>query len=148
MSTGRSSASRRIFQRASIGGVVALIFVAGCGGGSRSAATKAVATNTVAAPSSAEGVVATSAVARTDPPATPVPTTPATVQSFEDLYGGAESGVFKVVASTCDGTGIGTGFLVSPSELVTAEHVVAGTVSLAIDVDGASVAGTVIGADA
>jgi hypothetical protein len=56
--------------------------------------------------------------------------------------------VLRVQASTCDGSGIGSGFLIAPDQLVTAAHVVAGTVSLAVDDGGGTaVPGTVEGLD-
>lgn len=52
--------------------------------------------------------------------------------SLEELYATVESGVLSVVASTCGGSGAGSAFLISPTEAVTAAHVVEGAVSIAV----------------
>ena len=68
--------------------------------------------------------------------------------SLEDLYATVESGVMSVVASTCSGSGSGSAFLISPTEAVTAAHVVEGSVSVALVDELAPVGGTVQGLDA
>jgi serine protease Do len=62
-----------------------------------------------------------------------------------------QDGVVRISATTCDGGGIGTGFLVSPTLVATAAHVVEGAASLALAVgeDGRSgyTSGVVVGID-
>jgi serine protease Do len=83
-------------------------------------------------------------------PTTSDPTTPVTA-SFADLYRNVQDGVVRISATTCDGGGIGTGFLVSPTLVATAAHVVEGAASLALAVgeDGGSgfTSGVVVGID-
>lgn len=67
--------------------------------------------------------------------------------SLEDLYATVESGVWSIAASTCGGTGSGSAFLLSPTEAVTAAHVVDGAVSLALVDDEMTVAAQVLGID-
>jgi len=52
-----------------------------------------------------------------------------------------------VRATTCSGTGIGSGFLVGPGRILTAAHVVDGAVSVAIVQNGVVVPATVVGVD-
>jgi serine protease Do len=69
--------------------------------------------------------------------------------SLEELYATVESGVLSIAASACGGSGSGTAFLISPSEAVTAAHVVDGSVSIAlVDGQAMTVGGTVDGIDA
>jgi serine protease Do len=67
--------------------------------------------------------------------------------SLEELYASVESGVLRILASTCDAEGLGSGFLVSPNEVMTAAHVVSGAVSIAVEHGGQPVSATVLGAD-
>src|SRR5689334_24629664 len=92
---------------------------------------------------------ASSSAPPTSAPVVASTTTVTTVPSLADLYRTVESGVLRIQASTCDGSGIGTGFLVASDQLVTAAHVVAGAVSLVVDTGGGDpVPGTVEGSDA
>lgn len=59
----------------------------------------------------------------------------------------ASSGIVRVAATTCRGTGEGTGFLVAPTLVVTDAHVVDGAVALGLTSDGATRTGQVIGVD-
>ena len=92
----------------------------------------------------------TSAGATTGSSSTAGPTTPAS-GSFADLYQNVQDGVVRISSTTCDGGGIGTGFLVSPTLVATAAHVVEGAASLALAVgeDGRSgfTSGVVVGID-
>ena len=67
---------------------------------------------------------------------------------FEQLVAQVRSGVVKIEVETCDGRGVGSGFLVGPRLVATVEHVVDGASRIDLKRDGKSVAsGTVIGAD-
>lgn len=57
---------------------------------------------------------------------------PTTVEqkSFADVVSAVRSGVIRIEADTCEGTGIGTGFLVGPRLIATVEHVVDGATSV------------------
>jgi S1-C subfamily serine protease len=67
---------------------------------------------------------------------------------FRWLYRQESSGVLKIVASTCGGTGIGTGFLLSSGMIASVAHVVTGAVSVAVTGNGETSAATVVGYDA
>lgn len=101
--------------------------------------------------------------------ASPPPTTPATTSSasagspdpsptrseppadFAQLFSKVRSGVVRIDASTCDGGGIGTGFLVGDDLVVTAAHVVDGAASLGLTFGSESsptvASGIVVGID-
>ena len=83
---------------------VLLASVAGCGGGSgTTTVTKNVTT-----------------VEQTTPPTT-------AKRSFAQLVQTVRSGVIRIEAQNCDGSGdIGTGILLSPRIIATVDHVVAG----------------------
>jgi S1-C subfamily serine protease len=88
------------------------------------------------------------------PPAAPdvkAPTAPPAAGSFADLYKTVQSGVVRISASTCDGGAIGTGFLVSPTLVATAAHVVDGAAALGLqlgqDGKGGYTSGVVVGMD-
>src|SRR3954463_5854983 len=67
---------------------------------------------------------------------------------LEALYATVESGVLSVVTSTCGASASGSAFLISPTEAVTAGHVVDGSVSLAVvDEEATTVGATVEGFD-
>jgi S1-C subfamily serine protease len=69
-------------------------------------------------------------------------------RGFAALYRQDSSGVLKIVASTCGGTGIGTGFLLPSGQVATVAHVVTGAVSVAITGNGETSAASVVGYDA
>jgi serine protease Do len=66
---------------------------------------------------------------------------------FAALYRTDSSGVLKIVASTCGGTGVGTGFLLASGMVATVAHVVTGAVSVAVTGNGQTSAATVVGYD-
>lgn len=68
-------------------------------------------------------------------------------RDFSDLSDDVVSGVLMVRATTCDGAGIGSAFLVDRNRAVTAAHVVDGAVGLAVTYDGATYHATVVGLD-
>lgn len=76
---------------------------------------------------------------------------PTVAASFTDLYANVQSGVVRISATTCNGGGIGTGFLISPTLVATAAHVVEGAAALALEIgedgNGGSTSGVVIGID-
>ncbi|NEE04604.1 trypsin-like serine protease [Phytoactinopolyspora halotolerans] len=84
----------------------------------------------------------------------PTPTTPPTAtetpgpQDFAALYDQVASGVTMVHATTCDGTGVGSAFLVGDDRVLTAAHVVDGAASVAVmKDDGAAHQASVVGVD-
>src|SRR5690606_34820048 len=72
---------------------------------------------------------------------------PDEVPSFVDLHDQVASGVLMVQASTCEGTGVGSAFLVSGDRIVTAAHVVAEAASVAVVQDDATYEADVVGID-
>lgn len=74
---------------------------------------------------------------------TPAPGAP----TFAGLYQADVSGVIRLDASTCSGTGVGSGFLISPTLVATAAHVVDGAVALGVTDGGHTILGHVIGVD-
>jgi len=77
--------------------------------------------------------------------------TSTTVESkpgFEELVARVRSGVLRIEVKTCDGPGVGSGFLVGPRLVATVEHVIDGAAQIDLKREGKRVAlGTVIGAD-
>jgi S1-C subfamily serine protease len=76
-------------------------------------------------------------------------TTPASAASgdFTHVYARVKSGVGLVAVQTCDGSVTGTGFMVGPTTMVTAAHVVAGAVALRVSFGATSVGAKVTGVD-
>jgi serine protease Do len=93
-----------------------------------------------AANRSATSTAPTTASTATAPAATVPPT-------FATLYQSDVSGVVRIDASTCSGTGVGSGFLLSPTLIATAAHVIDGAVAIGLTVNGHTVVGQVIGVD-
>jgi serine protease Do len=88
----------------------------------------------------------------TTPPSSPnkPPTAIPTATGYADFtaaFAAVSSGVAEVDAVTCDGTSRGTGFLVGPSRLVTAAHVINGASSLTVRTSTGTVKATVEGLD-
>lgn len=85
------------------------------------------------------------------PPQARRPAAAPTAASFADLYKRAQSGVVRISATTCDGGSNGTGFLVSPTLVATAAHVVDGAAALGLEVGenarGGYTSGVVVGMD-
>ena len=110
-------------------------------------------------------VASKSATATTaTPAAAPSPATPAVTtltatpssavvpsQTFADLYQRVNSGVVRIESTTCDGGGIGTGFLIAPNLIATVAHVVSGAAALSLtlgdNASGGTTSGTVVGID-
>lgn len=83
-----------------------------------------------------------------DAPTSPVPETTVTVPAppaWSDVIAATETGVAHILATACDGTGSGTGFLIAPNQLVTAGHVVDGAQQITVEFPGVSMPATVIG---
>jgi hypothetical protein len=94
---------------------------------------------------SPQGTPAETTSAPTPAPEPPPPSPPVT--DFAGLYENVSSGVVMVHATTCDGTGIGTAFLVSENQVITAAHVVDGAASVAILKDAQTHQASVVGID-
>jgi S1-C subfamily serine protease len=73
--------------------------------------------------------------------------TPATAPDWATTYRGAASGVVRIDATTCAGSGVGTGFLLSPNLVATVAHVVDGAVAIDITAGNQTTAGQVQGID-
>jgi serine protease Do len=68
--------------------------------------------------------------------------------SFEQVVAEVRSGIVKIQVGECNGTAIGTGFLVSNRLVATVEHVVDGVTSITLKQNGKTVGfGTVVGSD-
>jgi S1-C subfamily serine protease len=80
--------------------------------------------------------------------------TPQTAQapgnvSLPDLIARVRSGIVRIESNVCNGTVLGTGFLVDAHDVATVEHVVDGATEIALSQNGKVVGtGTVIGEDA
>jgi serine protease Do len=115
----------------------------------------ATATNgtPVGAPAAGDhGQPVTSAVTVPAPTATTSPgTTSASASgqppSFSSLYNQEQSGVVRLETVGCDDSGIGTGFLLSPTDVVTVAHVIDQAVVISLIDHGQRTVGTVIGVD-
>lgn len=86
--------------------------------------------------------------AATTPTPTPTPSptpSPTPAADYEAVFAKVSSGVVQVMASTCTGTGIGTGFLVTDRTVVTSFQSVAGAVSTVVRVGTEVTGATVVG---
>jgi len=94
--------------------------------------------------------VAVRQVPSTLAPTTTSSTTTSTVPAatFPTLYQEDASGVVRIDATTCGGTGVGTGFLLGPNLVATAAHVVEGAVAIGLTAGGSTTVGQVVGIDA
>jgi serine protease Do len=83
------------------------------------------------------------------PKKTPTTTAPPPPEPLEGLVKRVRSGVIKITAATCDGTAIGTGFLLDAHHVATVQHVVNGAFSIGLVRNGKVVSSaSVIGEDA
>lgn len=57
------------------------------------------------------------------------------------------TGVGRIAVTTCSGAGVGTGFLIDPTHLVTAAHVVQDAAGLTVGINGQVVTATVVGSN-
>jgi serine protease Do len=140
---------------AAIATVVALAVLGGAAGGilmtrqdGTPSSTPALST---AAAAKAKAVMAAAAASPspTSTPQSPSPTS--TAQSFADLYRDVSSGVVRIQATTCDGGGVGTGFLIAPNLVATVAHVVNDSAALNLTFGdkgaGGTTSGMVVGLD-
>ena len=79
------------------------------------------------------------------PSKSPPPT--ADSSDFSGTYARVESGVVRILASTCEGDGIGTGFVTDRHTVATAAHVVDGAGAVAIEAAERTFPATVTGVD-
>lgn len=83
----------------------------------------------------------------------PTATSPTVIArgGFADLYAAVSSGVVRIASDDCDGSSVGSGFLVAPDLVATVAHVVDGAITLTLTVgengEGGTSAGVVIGLD-
>jgi len=82
-----------------------------------------------------------------DPAPTPATPEPETTEDFAATYEDVESGVLRILATTCEGDGIGTGFLLGPRTVATAAHVVDGADAVAVDAPTGPEPARVVGID-
>ena len=86
-------------------------------------------------------------------PAGPAPETTEPVEptdvpaDFASTYEDVESGVLRILATNCEGDGMGTGFLLDAHTVATAAHVVEGASAVAVDVPTGPEPARVIGID-
>ncbi|KQS96983.1 S1C family serine protease [Cellulomonas sp. Leaf395] len=74
-------------------------------------------------------------------------TATARAATWTDTIAATETGVALVTSTTCDGGGTGTAFLLSPTQLLTAAHVVDGSQDVVVELGGTSTQAHVIGFD-
>lgn len=67
--------------------------------------------------------------------------------TFASLYQSDSNGVVRIDATTCSGSGVGTGFLISPTLVATAAHVVDGAVAIGLSDGTHTYVGQVVGID-
>ncbi|KRE41113.1 hypothetical protein ASG74_14735 [Knoellia sp. Soil729] len=83
--------------------------------------------------------------------ASPSPSASEVPGDFAQIFSKVRSGVVRIDSSTCDGGGIGTGFLIDDALIVTAAHVVEGAASLGLtfgdESDPTVASGVVVGID-
>jgi serine protease Do len=130
-------------------GLAGLLLVRQGGAPDGTPAATPLTTSPTSSPSSPTATTSSS-TSPTSPP-TSSATSSNTTASFASLYRRVSSGVVQIDATTCDGGGIGTGFLIGPDLVATAAHVVDGAAALGLTVgeDGAGgvASGIVVGID-
>jgi S1-C subfamily serine protease len=121
--------------------VLALGLAAGCAGGEENATDTTTMASTSA--TATTGTTVTEASTQQETAPTPI------VNTLPRLVKQVRSGIVRVEVDTCDGSGVGTGFLVSPRHVVTVEHVVESAARIRLKRGGNPVRGkvTVIGID-
>jgi serine protease Do len=106
---------------------------------------------TGASPAAQQVTVTQTATVQATPAASPNETHSASPTGqpgdFSQTFNTVQSGVMRILATTCAGSGIGTGFLVNPRTLATAAHVIAGAESVAVDTASGTDPAHVIGVD-
>jgi len=105
--------------------------------------TAGVAVKTVTIPPSSHQAV--TAVTKT---VIPTPTaTPTAMMDIAAIYKKQQSGVIRIETISCSNSGVGTGFLLSPTLVATVDHVVAQSAVVSLINGSQRTTGTVIGAD-
>jgi len=66
---------------------------------------------------------------------------------FAKVFADTSSGVVRIEGTTCTDSGIGSGFLIGPDLIATAEHVIDGTATISLRTDDHTTTGVIIGAD-
>ncbi|GAB3347453.1 hypothetical protein GCM10027300_08500 [Modestobacter lapidis] len=89
----------------------------------------------------------TTVPASTTAPSTPSTSTADPTTSFAALYERSSDGVVRIETVSCDGDGVGTGFLLSPTLVATVEHVVSEAAVISLAVGEQRTTGVVIGSD-
>jgi S1-C subfamily serine protease len=89
----------------------------------------------------ATGSTTTSTVARSSTRSSGVPRT------LGQLFAADSSGVIRIDVTTCNGSGVGSGFLIAPNLIVTAAHVVSGAATILLREGAQSMSGQVVGID-
>lgn len=136
-----------------IASVIALAVVGGAAGGILLTRQNATAPPSAAiSPAAAAKTPAVPATTSSSPsPTSTAPSPTSTAQSFADLYRNVSSGVVRIQATTCDGGGVGTGFLIAPNLVATVAHVVNESAALNLTVGekgaGGTTSGVVVGID-
>lgn len=111
-----------------------------------SACTTSTTTSTASSPAqSTANPAPTATVTVTAAQAAPPPTLAG--PRWEDTVAEVRSGVGLITVQTCGSVGTGTGFLVSPSLMMTAAHVVTDAASIGVQVAGSNVSAAVLGLD-
>ncbi len=119
---------------AAVGGVLAARH------GGRRGPSQLAAQAPLAAVASATAVPASTPRAATS---TPSPTS----SGFTAIYANASPAVVRIDATTCDGSGVGTGFLLRDGLVATVAHVVSGAVAIGLTSDSAHVGARIVGED-
>lgn len=113
-----------------------------------SACTASNTTSTASSPAQAAANPAPAAtVTVTAAPAQAVPPPATAGPRWEDTVAEVRSGVGLIKVQTCGGGSTGTGFLVGPSLMMTAAHVVTDAALIVVQVAGSDVSATVLGLD-
>jgi serine protease Do len=92
--------------------------------------------STASVPARSTSATATATASATSPPV-----------DFAVLYARQQSGVVRVETTSCDASGVGTGFLLSPTLIATVNHVVDQSAVISLIDGNQRATGTVIGSD-
>lgn len=66
-------------------------------------------------------------------------------RDFASVFEKVQSGIARIETLECSGGGIGTGFLISPTLILTASHVVSDAVTISLTIDGVRTTGRILG---
>jgi S1-C subfamily serine protease len=121
----------RCTQLAALLALLVLLALTGCGGSSPQADTQAATGEEQLTTAAAS----TTATASTTEPSKTAATTAAVVERRElvDTIAEVRSGVVRINVRGCDGSGSGTGIIISPTLVVTVEHVIAGAARITLE---------------